>query len=67
MKPSHKIVTLLIASSIACMALAGCGNKGPLVKPSATPAPAPEAAPATGEPAPTPASEPASGTPAARR
>jgi predicted small lipoprotein YifL len=69
-----KNIALLIATLIACMALAGCGNKGPLVKPSATPATTPATTPADAEPATdpaatpaaTPASEPDPGTPAAR-
>ncbi|MEO6155027.1 MAG: lipoprotein [Thermomonas sp.] len=70
-----KIIALLIAVSIACAALMGCGNKGPLVKPSDIPVTTSAATPADAEPAPTPATdpaptpvpEPASGTPAAPR
>lgn len=69
--PTNKNIALLIAFSIACVALAGCGNKGPLVKPSDIPATAPAATQDNVEPAidpdATPVSEPASGTPAARR
>ncbi|MDI1254013.1 lipoprotein [Thermomonas sp.] len=70
-----KNIALLIALSIACVALTGCGNKGPLVKPSNIPATMPAAKPAVAPAAAVPASdsvvtpvpEPASGTPAARR
>lgn len=69
-----KNIALLIALSIACVAVAGCGNKGPLVKPSDIPEAAPAAStvpPASAdpvaEPEVTPVAEPASGTPAAQR
>ena len=68
-----KNIVLLIVISITCVALAGCGNKGPLVRPSEIPvtASAPAAAPTDGEPAAepdvTPAAETASGAPAAQR
>ena len=69
--PSIKNIALLIAFPIACVALAGCGNKGPLVKPSDIPAAAPAATPEKVDPATepdaTPAPQPVSGTPAARR
>ncbi|MGV8922489.1 MAG: LPS translocon maturation chaperone LptM [Thermomonas sp.] len=58
---------------MTCVALAGCGNKGPLVKPSDIPVPvlapadASPADPQAADPAATtPAAEPASDTPAAR-
>jgi len=73
-----KNFVLLIAVSITCVALAGCGNKGPLVKPSDIPESAPAAStvspdtvePTTepvAEPDAKPVAEPASGTPAAQR
>ncbi len=62
---------LPIALMMLCVALSGCGNKGPLVKASDVPAATPAAAaPATEEPASdatSEAPETGSGTPAARR
>ena len=65
-------VALPIALMTLCVALSGCGNKGPLVKPSAIPAATPAAtAPAAEQPAGDAATneapETGSGTPAARR
>ena len=66
-----KNIPLLTVLLVLSVALAGCGNKGPLVKPSDMPAAAPAATPAETEPAAEPAAapvpEPTSGTPAARR
>lgn len=77
LSPTKNIV-FSIALAITGVALAGCGNKGPLVKPSDTPAPTQAAStvpaavdesaaePVT-DPDVTPAAEPASGAPAAQR
>lgn len=68
--PPIKNIVLLIAISVTCVAVAGCGNKGPLVRPSEIPETAPAQTPAAEpavEPGETPAAEPASGTPAAQR
>ncbi|MGV8944376.1 LPS translocon maturation chaperone LptM [Thermomonas sp.] len=62
---SMKNTALLIGLAIACAALSGCGNKGPLVKPSVTPAETP-ATPAVTPAAAEPVAEP-DVTPAARR
>lgn len=55
-----KSIALLIALSITCVALSGCGNKGPLVKPSDIPAATPVVKPAAAKPAANPAAAPAS-------
>ena len=70
-----KNIALLSALLTVSVILAGCGNKGPLVKPSDIPAKTPVAAAATVQPAEipavdpavTPASEPASSAPAIPR
>jgi len=36
----HRLLAVMLIVSIACAALAGCGNKGPLVLPAQPPAPA---------------------------
>ena len=68
-----KNFVLLLVISLTCVAMTGCGNKGPLVRTSEIPAAAsaPATAPADAEPAAepdvTPAAEAASGKPAAQR
>lgn len=37
----RRLLAVMLIVSIACAALAGCGNKGPLVLPAAQPASAP--------------------------
>ncbi|MGA0587863.1 LPS translocon maturation chaperone LptM [Dyella sp. KRB-257] len=49
----RRLLAVMLTVSIACAALAGCGNKGPLVLPAAQPQP--PATPANA-PAPAPAS-----------
>lgn len=60
-------VALPFALMTLCVALSGCGNKGPLVKPSDAPATTPAAATPAGDAAIDETPETGSGTPAARR
>lgn len=56
----RRLLAVLLTVSIACAALAGCGNKGPLVLPAAQPQPpaAPASAPAPASSAAAPSSQP---------
>ena len=55
----HRLLAVMLIVSIACAALAGCGNKGPLVLPAQPQAPAaPASAPAPASTAAGPAVQP---------